>query len=297
MAKMHADELDTSVALAQQLIAEQQPQWSDLAIRPVASTGTSNAMFRLGDDLVIRLPLQPSSEANVRKEHTWLPILASLLPFAIPTAVAVGEPTEAYPMPWTVCRWLPGVDGTDGNFDQEQTAKDLARFLRSLQAISTADAPKPNDHPTSRGADLHLRADLTRRAIDACRAHFDPADLHALWNDALAAPTFGPGAVWIHGDIASGNLLFADRRLSAVIDWSPMGVGDPACELIVAWEMFHQPARELFLDELHIDNAMLRRARGWTLSTAVMALPYYEHTNKFMFDQAAAKLTVLLATC
>jgi len=216
MAKMHADEFDTSVALARSLVAEQQPQWARLAIAPVLSTGTSSAMFRLGDDMVVRLPLRPGSRASVEKEHLWLPKLAPLLPCAIPQALAIGQPTAGYPMPWSVCRWLDGVDGTNGAFDQNQTAIDLAAFLKTLQAIDTAGGPNAGGDPSDRGAPLHVRDDVTRPAIEACVHHFDPSSLHAIWDDALAAPEWNRNPVWIHGDIASGNLLFVDRQLSKV---------------------------------------------------------------------------------
>lgn len=293
-AKMHDDEFDTSVDLVRSLLAAQLPGWSDLPIRAVTSTGTSNAMYRLGEDMVVRLPLRPGSEKSLAKEHTWLPVLAPDLPVRIPVPLAAGAPTADYPMPWSVLAWVAGEDGIIADFDREAAALDLARFIKALQAIDTTGAPTPSAANLGRGVPLADRDRYTRESIAACAHVVDAPALEQVWEQSLQAPSWDRPAVWVHGDLASGNILFEHRRLSAVIDWSPCGIGDPAVDVMVAWEMFTGPSRRAFRAEVEVDDATWERARGWALSTAVGVLPYYEDTNQFMVDQALHKISAVL---
>lgn len=302
MGQMHDDELPTGAELARRLLVAQFPEWSTLQLRPVTSTGTSNAMYRLGDDMVMRLPLRPGSEASLRKEMRWLPELASSLPLTIPVPIALGEATAEYPSAWAVVPWLDGVDGTNWPAsDSPEVARDLADFVAGLHRHSVADdAPAPSLDPSDRGGPLAPRDAEVRSSVEAAR-HLTNADaVLRVWQEALAAPAWDLPGVWIHGDIAAGNVLFADDRLSAIIDWSPMAVGDPASDLVVVWEMFGPEAREAYRFELNerapyeLDDAMWQRGRGWAISTAIMALPYYEGTNAFMVDQAHRKIGALI---
>lgn len=299
---MHDDELATGEALARRLIDAQFPEWSALPLRLLTSTGTSNAMYRMGNDMVVRLPLRPGSEASLHKEMRWLPVLAPSLPLAIPVPIAIGEPTHEYSSAWAVVPWLDGIDGTAWPASDSPTAaRDLACFVAALHGHSIADdAPAPSLSPSDRGGPLAPRDAVVRSSAKAARHLTDSDAVLEIWDEALDAPAWDMPGVWIHGDIAAGNVLFADDRLSAVIDWSPMAVGDPASDLVVAWEMFGPEAREVYRVELNelapygVDDAMWQRGRGWAISTAIMALPYYEGTNAFMVDQAHRKIAALI---
>ncbi len=292
--RMHPDELTIDVSLVRRLLAEQQPDLADETIEHVDSTGTVNAMYRVGPDLVVRLPLSPSGSASVLREHRWLPFLAERLAVAVPVPVLAGKPTDYYPLPWSIFGWFDGVDGTAANFDPRRTAVELAAFIGSLAAIDPAGGPVPRPAAYDRGVPLIERDDYTRQAIDDARHLIDAGAVTAAWDRALAAdPWTGPG-VWLHGDIASGNLLFSDGVLTAVIDFGAMAIGDPACDLLVAWELFDADARQVFRSELTVDDHAWERGAGWALSTAIVALPYYEHSNRFMADQARSKLAAIL---
>ncbi len=293
--KMHHDEIDSDVDLVRRLLDAQQPQWGDLPIEPISSTGTDNALYRLGGDMVVRLPLRPSSTGPIDKEHRWLPVLAPHLPLAIPVPVAKGEPMQGYPWPWSVYPWFEGEDATKARFDRPQAASDLARFIAALQSIDPTGGPEPSISNFWRGVPLAVRDHYTRQAISASHDLIDTGAVTAAWEEALRVRTWDRPPVWVHGDIASGNLLVRDSRLSAVIDWGALGIGDPACDLIVAWELFDAEPREVLRTELGVDDATWARSRGWALSTAIVALPYYQHTNAFMAAQARHKLAVVLS--
>jgi aminoglycoside phosphotransferase (APT) family kinase protein len=187
------------------------------------------------------------------------------------------------------------VDAISADIDLSGLADDLATFLRALQAIDTTDGLPARDAYCWRGVPLRDRDTWTRESIAACVGLVDDVDaLTACWDDALAAPTLHRLPTWIHGDLAAGNLLVRDRRVHAVIDWGVMAVGDPACDLIVAWELLDAPSRQRLRSNLDVDDASWERGRGWALSTAVMALPYYAATNPFMAAQARHKLTQVL---
>jgi aminoglycoside phosphotransferase (APT) family kinase protein len=293
--KMHHDEIDTDVRLVRRLLEAQQPQWAGLPIEPVASTGTDNALYRLGADMVVRLPLRPASTGPVDKEHRWLPVLAPHLPLAVPVPLAKGEPVDGYPWPWSVYPWFEGEDATAARFDRRQAARDLADFIAALQSLDTRGGPAPSAANFGRGVPLADRDHVTRKAIRASDDLIDDtAALTAAWEDALRAPPWDRPPVWVHGDIAAGNLLIRHGRLSAVIDWGALAVGDPACDLMVAWELFDAESRQVLRAELGVDDATWARTRGWALSTAIVALPYYQDTNAFMAAQARRKLAVVL---
>ncbi len=291
---MHHDEIVSDVGLVRRLVASQLPQWADLPVEPVTSTGTENALFRLGIDMVVRMPLRPSATKPVDKEHEWLPVLAPHLPLPVPVPLARCQPSEAFPWRWSVYPWLDGEDGTSADVDRPQAARDLADFIAALQSIDPTGGPRPSIANYGRGVPLALRDDYTRQAIAASEDLVDTDAVTTAWDEAMRAPTWDRPAVWIHGDIAAGNLLFQDGRLSAVIDWGALGVGDPACELVVAWELLDAESRQVFRAELDVDDATWARGRGWALSTAMLALPYYQHTNPFMATQARHKLAAVL---
>ena len=292
---MHDDQIDSDADVVRRLLRTQQPQWADLPIVRMSSTGTDNAMYRVGDDLVARLPLRPASTLPIDKEHRWLPVLAPHLPLTIPIPVAMGEPTADFPWPWSVYPWLPGEDAITACFDRDVAAVDLARFLRALWSVDPTGGPAPSGANFDRGVPLRTRDAGTRAAIAAVRDVVDADAATAAWDAALAAPDWAAPGVWVHGDIAAGNLLVRDGRLASVLDFGCLGIGDPACDVLVAWELFDGRSRDRFRAELDVDDATWARGRGWALSTAVGALAYYETTNPFMAEQGRRKLAAVLA--
>lgn len=274
--KMHANEVHTDASLVECLLAAQFPQWANLPIEPVASAGTDNALYRLGDDMAVRLPRVDWAVKQVDKEHQWMPKLAPFLPLAIPDPLTKGNPGEGYPWPWSVYRWLEGENATiDHIADPRQAAIDLAQFITALQQIDTTDAPPPG----YRGKPLILRDKQTRRAIAALHGMIAADAATAVWETALQAPEWNRAPVWFHGDMLPGNLLFERGRLSAVIDFGMLAVGDPACDLMIAWGLFSGESRDMFHKALGVDDATWKRGRGWALSQAVIFIPYYLNTN------------------
>ncbi len=288
---MHIDEVDTDPSLVGWLVAAQFPQWADLPIEPVHSAGTDNAIYRLGDDMAVRLPRIEWATANVDKEHRWLPRLAPLLPLAIPVPLARGAPGEGYPWHWSVYRWLEGENATiDRVDDPRQAATDLARFVAALQRIDPNGGP-----PARRGVPLATRDALTRDAIASSQRMLDTDAVTAAWEAALEAPGWRGPPVWIHGDLQSGNLLAQHGRITAVIDFGGLGVGDPACDLMVAWNLLSAETRDVFRAALTVDDATWARGRGWALSVGLIALPYYQTTKPVLAEISRYAIAEVLA--
>lgn len=291
--KMHADEPDIDTSLVSRLIAGQFPRWAALPVERVDSAGTSNAMYRLGGDLVVRLPRTAGAAGDVLTEHVWLPRLAPGLPVAIPAPVGAGRPADGYPWSWSVYGWVPGRNPVPGAIaEPDRLAKDLAEFIAALHRADPADAP-----PSYRGELLAARDADTRAAIAAlsASADVDAGSATAVWDEALRAEPWTGPPVWIHADLQPGNLLVADGRLSAVIDFGCAGLGEPAVDLIPAWYVLPAPVRPAFRAALGADDAMWSRARGWALSIAVMELDYYRDTNPAMAAIARHVIGELLA--
>jgi len=256
------------------LIAAQFPAWAKLPIRPVPATGSDNAMFRLGPDLAVRLPRVDRAVVSLEKEAAWLPRLAPHLPLPVPVPVALGKAGENYPWPWAVCRWVKGDHVAAGRItDEGAFAREVAAFTRALWGLDATDGPRPGRHNFGRGAPLVERDAATRDRIASLTSVFG-AELTRIWEAALASEwTAAP--VWIHGDLQGTNLLARDGRLAGVIDFGGLGVGDPACDLIVAWNLFGPAGREAYRLALPVDDATWARGRGWALSTGVIAFAYY----------------------
>ncbi|MFJ2766307.1 aminoglycoside phosphotransferase family protein [Streptomyces sp. NPDC087300] len=259
-------------ALVRRLVAVQFPQWSGLSVTPVEVDGWDNRTYRLGDDKTVRLPTAAGYVPAVDKENDWLPRLAPSLPVAVPPVLAKGEPGEGYPYPWSVRGWLTGETAARGHIDDlDQFAVSVAEFLLALQRCDTAGGPEAGEHSWYRGASLaHYDAE-TRRCLTALEGRVDTERAAAVWEAALAAEWDGP-PVWFHGDIASGNLLVQDGELTAVIDFGTSGVGDPACDLVIAWGMFDGESREAFRRAVAQPAATWARARGWALWKALLVL-------------------------
>ena len=288
---MHAGEVDTDASLVRRLLAAQFPQWAALPIEPVVSSGTDNAIYRLGEDMAVRLPRIEWATGQVDLEERWLPMLAPLVPVAIPAVLAKGEPAEGYPWHWSVQGWLNGENPDVGDLvDAGSLATDLAQFIAALQQIDPKDGPPAGARRsarTPRRADAHGDRPAARdRRYRRCAA---------AWERALQAAAWHGPPVWIHGDLLSGNLLCVDGRLSAVIDFSCLGVGDPACDLIPAWCVLPAEARSVFRAALEVDDATWERGRGWALSIALIQLPYYFETNPLLAAGARHTIAAVLA--
>lgn len=288
---MHADELHTDVPLVRRLLAAQFPQWAALPIEPVSSSGTDNALYRLGADMVVRFPRIHWAVGGVEKDFRWLPMIAPLLPVAIPVPLAKGRPAEGYPWEWGVYPWLGGENPTvDGIADADSLARDAARFVDALHRIDLTGWP-----PATRGVTLAMQDDEARPAIAALQGMIDTEAATAAWDAALRTPARSGPPVWVHGDLLPGNLLLQGGRLTGVIDWGGVGVGDPACDLIVAWGLLPPEARNVFRAELGVDDATWARGRGWALSIALIALPYYKDTNPGLAATARHLIREVLA--
>jgi aminoglycoside phosphotransferase (APT) family kinase protein len=280
---MHADELDTDVALVRRLLAAQFPQWAELPIEALPVGGTDNAIYRLGDELSVRLPRRADwSAGSLDKEFQWLPKIAPLLRLAVPTPIARGAPGEGYPHDWAVFDWLEGEDAARAPLDLRAAAEDLAELLAALWRMDTAGAPPPG----GRGGSLRPRDETTRAGIAALGDLIDAAAVTEAWETALAAPEWAGAPVWIHGDLDARNMLVRDGRFTGLLDWGAMCAGDPACDVKVAWAVLDAETRPVFRELLEIDDATWARSRGWALSQAISALPYYLHTYPVIVEQA-----------
>jgi aminoglycoside phosphotransferase (APT) family kinase protein len=274
------------VSLVRRLLADQFPHWAELPLTRVASSGTVNALYRLGEDLVVRLPRVPSGVGDGEIEREWLPRLAPLLPVAIPVALGAGTPTEDFPADWGVYRWLDGENPVEGELAEPRgLAEDLAGFVSAMRRIELPGGPD-----AYRGGSLRLQD-----AIAELGDRVDTTAVTAAWEDALSAPEWTGPPVWLHADLMPGNLLVDGGRLSAVIDFGTLGVGDPACDLIPAWNLLTADVRQVFRDRLQVDDATWARGRGKALSMALIQLPYYWDTNPVMAANARYVVREVLA--
>jgi aminoglycoside phosphotransferase (APT) family kinase protein len=262
------DRLNPDAETVRALVAAQFPHWAGLAATPVTPGGWDNRTFRLGERLAVRLPSAARYAPQVEKEHRWLPVLAPHLPLPVPVPVAVGVPGQGCPFPWSVRPWLDGEPAGPSVADLTAFARDLAVFLRALHAVPPEGAPAPGPHNFFRGGALTAYDAETREAV---AGRPDAAACLAVWAAALASG-FDGTPVWVHGDIAPGNLLVRDGRLAAVIDFGGCAVGDPACDLVIAWTRLDAPARAAFRAALGLDAGTWARARGWALWKAALIL-------------------------
>ncbi|GAA1335812.1 aminoglycoside phosphotransferase family protein [Saccharothrix algeriensis] len=268
---MHPGEPVIDAPLVRRLLGECFPAWADLPLRRVSSTGTDNALFRLGEDRVVRLPRVGWAAPGIEHERAWLPVLAPHLPVPVPEPLGLGRPAAGYPWPWAVHRWLDGANPTTA---PPGLGRDLAGFVAALRRVDPSGAPA-----ASRGRPLAARDEATREAIGALGDRIDAPAVTAAWEAALSAPRWRGAAVWTHADLSPGNVLLRDGKLGAVIDFSTAGVGDPAADLPVAWNLLTPPERADFRAALGDDEATWRRGRGLALSIALIQLPYYRDTN------------------
>ena len=285
--RMHADELEIDESLVRRLLAEQFPEWTELPLRRVEPKGTVNAIFRLGNELSVRLARREGPTEPGGAELDWLPRVAPLLPLQVPIPVVQGMPSCEYPWFWDVHTWVEGETVPVEEIDVIQAARDLAAFVAALQHVD------PSGAPPGRGITLAERDPSFRYWL----ARFDgnPA-VNDEWERALAAPPWDGPPIWHHGDLDMRNWLVRDGRISGVVDWGEMGVGDPACDVMAAWKLHSSAARDAFRKALPTDDATWLRARGWVISQAVAALAYYTpDNNAILYREVTSWLDLALS--
>ncbi|MFF8375324.1 aminoglycoside phosphotransferase family protein [Streptomyces sp. NPDC015661] len=273
---MTSPRIDT--ALVERLIAAQFPEWAGLPVREVNSAGTDNAMFRLGDDLAVRLPKADWAAGHAEKEQRWLPHLAPHLTLPVPVPVGHGRPGEGYERGWSVFAWLDGDDAYNAPVtDLAHAAVELGRFGVALRGVDATGGP----HASRGGPVTDWEEGAMAPAVNALGADgtLDAEAATAAWESVLRLPAWQGDPVWQHGDLLPGNLLTRDGRLHAVIDFGALGTGDPAVDLMAAWSLLTPDTRPLFREAAEVDDATWARGRGWALCWGVVTEHYYRGKN------------------
>ena len=293
VAKLHPGEVDISAALVQQLLRQQAPAWADQSLTLVDSAGTDHVLYQLGTDAVVRLPRIGWADDQAARESAWLPIIAPFLPVAVPQPLFLGAPTIVYPWHWSIYRWLPGDDALSSPpTDEQAAAQILASIVSAMRRVPTTGGSQRG----SRGGTLLARHDDTHAALRSLvpLGLVDTSRAAQLWLQWVAEPVSADAAVWLHTDIHGGNLLVVDGRISALIDFGGLTLGDPAVDLTVAWSMLSEPARSVFAEQLAVDPAQWRRGQAWALSIALIQLPYYYVNNPGLAGIARRTIQTIL---
>jgi aminoglycoside phosphotransferase (APT) family kinase protein len=273
--KMHENEFNIDEGIIKELLKSQFKEWADLPLMSVQSEGTDNLIFRLGDDKCIRFPRIPDAEVQVEKEQRWLPYLAHHLPLEIPSPIGIGHPQDSYPSHWSIYHWVEGRNATSvPNLDLNQAAVDLAKFINALHRVNSTDGPY-----TYRGMPLMTRDEEVHKAISTLDGIIDTKASLKVWHICKQAPIWDKPPVWIHSDLLPANILVNKGKITGIIDFGMLGIGDPACDLLPAWCLFNNGSRKKFRSELDIDEATWVRSQGWALSIGLIILPYYLETN------------------
>lgn len=288
--KLHDDELEINDNLVRNLICEQFPKFSTLPIKNLNSTGTDHNIYHLGSKMCIRLPRTSDAAKQVEVEQYWLPKFTNL-PLEIPTPIGHGSPTDSYPLPWSIYNYIEGENTTITDISTSRdSAINLAKFLKSFQAIKTDGA-----HFCRRGSPLQTQDSEVRSAIKSLSDEIDTDIVLKLWETCLIAPKYSGQPVWIHGDLLPSNLIAKNGILSAIIDFGLMGIGDPACDLLPAWSIFGSDARNIFRQNMQIDDATWARGIGWALAISLTIIPYYRVTNPSITKIARRMLLEILS--
>lgn len=288
--KMHENEIAIDLELVKSLIGQQFPQWAELSIEPIDSSGTDNAIFRLGSDKAIRLPRVTGNDSIIIKEYEWLPRLAPYISLEIPTPLAKGLPTQDYPCAWLIYLWIKGENATQMNFDLVQAANDLGNFVVELRKADTARAPV-----SRRNLPFNQIENEIQDALQALRGMIDIDAATKTWKKALEAPAWDGKPVWVHADLHAANILVNQNKITAVIDFGMAGIGDPACDMMPAWTLLSAQTRDIFRSIVQIDDAIWERGKGWALSFGLIALPYYKNTNPILAQIASRTINEVLA--
>lgn len=281
--------MEITAELVKELVAEQFPQWKNPDVRPVEKSGHDNRTFHLGEALSVRLPSGKAYEAQVKKESTWLPYLQKHLDYPISAPLAVGRPSRKYPYFWSVNRWIEGRTLLEeDSVDREALARDLSAALKKLQRIDCTEGPQGGQHNFYRGCSPTTYHADTVAALNSLRDELPVSRLPRIWENSVR-PAYQKAAVWVHGDVAPGNILMKNRRFYGLIDFGILGTGDPACDYAMAWTYFDGKSRSIFLENL--DAGMIARARGWALWKALIT---YKDSDPDFRSSAEHTITEIL---
>ncbi|HEX5598987.1 MAG TPA: aminoglycoside phosphotransferase family protein [Micromonosporaceae bacterium] len=295
---IHDDEIRATAGQVRRLVAAQCPQWANLPVTPLPDEleGTDHVLFRIGNELVARMPKIAGAVDQADSDARWLPLLAAHLPVRIPVPLHVGEPGAGYPWRWTVVPWIVGSTPSRLGCDDLLLARDVAAFVRALQGVDSTGGPlKP---PGSRGSALLHVDEGVRRVLPRLAEYddgFDVTAAEAAWDACLAAPVWDRDPVWIHGDLQPGNLVTDHGRLAAVIDFGALGVGDPAPDVAAALWTFTGSARDAYREAIEYDDATWRRACGWALAPSLTGIDYYRHTFPRMAEHGRRTVRAVIA--
>ena len=288
--KLHEGEVNVDLELVGRLVAAQFPRFAHLPLSEVQSTGTVNAIYRLGDHYCVRLPRLKRWAQDLQKELSWLPKLAPCLSLRVPEPVAKGLSASGYPFAWAIYRWIDGDPYRDDLVDDERkAAEDLGQFVADLRRVSPLGAPRGGRKP------LRELDAMTRAAIASSRDIIDSEAATAAWESALEAPAWNGTPVWIHTDLLRPNVLVDGGCLCAVIDFGGVGVGDPAADVIAAWSVLGHIGRATFRGALDVDDGTWNRARGYALHQAALIIPYYSESNPTFVALAKRTIDEVLA--
>ncbi len=283
-AKRHDNEIHVDEDLVRRLLRAQFADWADLPLSVVDEIGTDHTLYRLGDVMVVRMPIMEYATKQATKEARWLPFLAPQVPLQLPVPLAVGAPGADYPFQWSIVSWIDGQRASPDNVDLAEAAVALARFVKALQKCDPTGGPRAGAGTGYRGVSLKNWVENLDTWIEKLDGEF--ADAVALWREVVHAPEWDRPAVWFHGDLP-GNLIARNGRLVGVID-SGYGVGDPACDLLPGWSFFRGESRRLFFDEVGLDEATRTRARGFALAPALIGVTYYKDVPALRANALAA---------
>lgn len=281
MLTQNFEKTEISVSLVTKLIAQQFPVWAHLPIKPVEVNGWDNQTFHLGKEMLIRIPSAQKYAAQVQLEQTWLPVLASHLSVTIPKPLALGKPCKEYPFDWSIYQWIEGESANTLILDEnllQTLAIDLAQFLNELHKIDISGAPIPGIHNFWRGSHPSIYDQETKLAITKLQNIINVEAVTTVWQTAISSQ-WNNAPVWIHGDLSAGNILIKNKQLTAVIDFGSMGIGDPACDLVIAWTLFNHKNRNIFKSLMPLDVETWNRARGWALWKALITLTAFSDTH------------------
>ena len=258
---------DITVELACELIIEQFPEYKHFTVTSVEKQGHDNRTYRLGNEMLIRMPTEEPYALKVAKEQEILPQIAPYLTIDIPHPVKMGNPSKIYPYPFSIYKWLVGQSISLlvlDDKDSENLAFDLAKFLKELQNIKNVEGPAPGQHNWWRGDHVSVYDEGAREQIAKLEKVINTKEAINLWDEACETH-WNKNPVWIHGDFAIGNMLMKDKKLTAMIDFGGIALGDPACDLVIAWTFLKGRARDIFMHEMDLDKDTWLRAKAWTL--------------------------------
>lgn len=281
--------IEINEKLVKSLIKQQFPQYAHLNVCAVEKSGHDNRTFHLGENMSVRLPSGKSYASQVEKENLWLPKLSLGISLPISSPIEKGHSCDEFPYPWSINKWLEGDTANTLNVsDLNSFAKDLGRFLKELQEVNAEGGPVAGKQNFYRGGNLGVYNLETQKALERLKGIFDTDKLGKLWNIALSSK-YEDEPVWVHGDVAVGNLLVKNGKLCAVIDFGILGVGDPACDYVMAWTFFNKESRNVFLESVNCDKNTKDRAMGWALWKALIT---YDEANKTSESSNFAKETI-----